>query len=67
MKKFLFFLSVVLPNIQHINVTDDNCLYVSYAKAGVLHSILMPLNDYEIAVGHSNKINGLMDKVNGLS
>jgi len=67
MKKFAFFLSVVLPNIQQVNMTDDNCVCVSYKIHGEIQSTLMTLTNYEIAVGHSNKINGLIDRISGLS
>lgn len=67
MKKFKYFLKCILPNIINVVPTDIGELYVYYLKDGVLQTTVMPLNDYEIAVAHSNKINGLMDRMAGLS
>lgn len=67
MKKYIYFLTCILPNIQNIVPTDEGVLYVYYIRRGVLQTTLMPLNDYEIAIQHSSKINGLMDRMAGLS
>lgn len=66
MKEFAFFLKYILPNITDVIPCDEGELYVYYLNAGVLQSTVMPLNDYETAVEHQNKINGLLDRMVGL-
>lgn len=67
MKKFAYFIKYILPNIINVVPTDVGELYVYYLKDGVLQTTVTTLDNYEIAVGHSNKINGLMDRIAGLS
>ncbi len=67
MKKFSYFIQYILPAIIAVCVTDDNTLVISYHQGKDTNQVAMTLTDYDLAVGNSKKMDGLLDRMNGLS
>lgn len=64
MKKFLYFIAKILPNISTVVPMDDGSLYITYNNGK--NQIVMSACDYENAIWQKQKIDGLIDRVIGL-
>lgn len=67
MKRFIYFINRVLPNVTCVIPMDDGSLYVySRNKRGGVTETIMPINDYETAVSIKQKVDGMLDRANNL-